>query len=40
MHDIKRKYEEFVKLSFPADLRGEEFLGIDLILLHRKLMDF
>ncbi len=33
MKSIKEKYEDFLKLSFPDKLAGEEILGIDLISL-------
>jgi hypothetical protein len=33
MDNIKDKYDEFLKLPFPEGLRGEEILGIELILL-------
>jgi len=33
MDKLKDKYEEFLELPFPEDLRGEEILGIELILL-------
>lgn len=33
MDNIKDKYDEFLKLPFPDDLKGVEILGIELILL-------
>ena len=30
---ITKKYEEFIELPFPQNLKGEEISGIDLILL-------
>ena len=33
MDNLKNKYEEFLELPYPEDLKGEEILGIELVLL-------